>query len=422
MKISFNKAVSTTLLVCTVAISPLFCARIANAQQVSHGIAAVVNDDVVTTYDLKQRARFMIVTQGIKPDEKTQQRIIRQAMRTLVDEKLQMQEAQKYEQTISEQEIMQGVQNVISRNGINVNEFTQNLAAAGIPLTTLKDQMRAEIAWQRIIGGLYGSRIRISDAQIDETLNRITANSSKPSYRVAEIFIEATPDIGGMEGAMQGGEAMVAQLKEGAPFRVLAQQFSSAASAAKGGDIGWVAEGELREEINAVLPQMEKGSISKPITVPGGVYVIALIDKQISKSETFYKLGQINYKVDDESETPAARTAIKAASAKLKSCDTLKKDVEGMDGIAAQNMGEVKASDLGEEIIELLSKTNVGEVSEPLVLPTGVVGILVCDRKVRGANIPNRNQIENRLMSQQEAIASKRHLRNLRRKATIVTR
>jgi len=87
---------------------------------------------------------------------------------------------------------------------------------------------------------------------------------------------------------------MIQQVGQGAPFPLLAQQFSSAPTAAKGGDVGWVREGELREEINSAIINMEKGSVSDPIQVPGGVYVIALLDKQISESDTVYKLKQVN--------------------------------------------------------------------------------------------------------------------------------
>jgi len=164
---TFLLSASATLLMAGTAIA-----------QTSHGIAAVVNDDIVTTHDLRQRTLFMVATK----------------------------------QTISDQEINQNVAQLIGRNGLDPNEVVQRLASAGVSIETLRDQVRSEIAWQRIINGLYGSRIRISDAQIDETLNRLTANASKPNYRVAEIYIEATEDIGGMEGAMQGAEAMVKPL------------------------------------------------------------------------------------------------------------------------------------------------------------------------------------------------------------------
>lgn len=420
MKISISKLLSSATQIAVLGIMTI-CAVPATAQQ-AHGIAAVVNDDVITTYDLRQRSLFMMATQGIKPTEETKRQILAQAMRNLVDEKLQIQESRKYDQTISPEAVAQGVERIISRNGISVEEFKNRLAAADISISTLQDQVKAEIAWQRIIGGLYGSRIRISDAQIDETLNRVSANANKPSYRIAEIYIEATTDIGGMNGAMQGAEAMIEQLGQGVPFQVLARQFSSAPSAAKGGDIGWMREGEMREEVNASIMQMEKGQISKPIPVPGGVYVVALADKRQSTSETYYTLSQINYQIKDESEVATAKAAIKEATALAKSCKTLEKDVKGVEGIASNEMGEIKAADLTEDILNILAATNVGEVSTPMATGSALIAVMVCDREVRGSNIPSRDQVEDRLLSQQEAQASKRHLRNLRRKATIVSR
>lgn len=402
-------------------MTPAFMGQTASAQT-PHGIAAVVNDDVITSYDLRQRAMFMMATQGIKADEETQKRVLAQAMRNLVNEKLQLQEAQKYEQTISEAAINNGVQELISRNGISIEDFANRLAQAGISIATLQDQIKSEIAWERIISGLYGSRIRISDAQIDETVNRLSANANKPSYRVGEIYIEATPDIGGTQGAIQGANAMIAQLKEGAPFQVLARQFSSAPSAAKGGDVGWIREGELREELNAAVTQMEKGTISNPIQVPGGVYVVALVDKRVSTSETFYTLKQINYRLTGEEKAGKAKAALQAAKTAFKSCDTLSADLSELDGIGNNTMGELKATDLSPEILETLSNTNVGEISDTIETPNALVAIIVCDREVKGSNIPTRDQVEDRLLAQQEAQASKRHLRNLRRNATIVTR
>ncbi len=418
MKTSISKLLSTA----AIGLMAIFAYAAHSYAQAAHGIAAVVNDDVITTYDLRQRSLFMMATQGIEPTDESKRQILAQAMRNLVDEKLQIQEARKFDLTISPEAVANGVQNIISRNGISVDEFAQRLARAGISISTLEDQVRSEIAWQRIISGLYGQRIRISDAQIDETLTRVSANADKPSYRVAEIFIEATPDIGGMNGAMQGAEAMIEQLGQGAPFQILAQQFSSAPSAAKGGDIGWIREGELREEINTVLMQMEKGQISKPIPVPGGVYVIAMADKKISTSETFYTLSQINFKIKDQSELPAAKAALKLASAAAKSCDTLKQDIAGIEGVGTSDMGEIKSADLTEDILNILAATNVGEVSTPMATGNSLISVMVCDRTVRGSGIPSRDEVENRLLSQQEAQASKRHLRNLRRKATIVSR
>ena len=387
--------------------------------QSPHGIAAVVNDDIVTTHDLRQRTLFMVATTGIERDEKSIARAQQQALRNLVDEHIQMQEAEKFDQTIADEEVNQSVARLIGRNGLDPNEVVQRLASVGVSIETMRDQVRSEIAWQRIINGLYGSRIRISDAQIDETINRISANASKPNYRVAEIYIEASPDIGGIDGAMEGANAMIKQLSDGAPFPLLAQQFSSAPTAAKGGDLGWVREGELRPEVDQVITQMEVGNLSKPIQVPGGVYVVALIDKKISEADTLYKLKQVIVKNDDKD---AAQSTLQSLAKNLKSCETLDEDTQSLDGVSSADMGEIKGSDLSEDVLNVLERTDVGGLSEPIERPDGAVSIMVCSREASGSDIPTRDQVEDRLTNQQLAQASKRHLRDLRRKATVVVR
>ena len=387
--------------------------------QSPHGIAAVVNDDIVTTHDLRQRTLFMVATTGIERDEKSIARAQQQALRNLVDEHIQMQEAEKFDQTIADEEVNQSVARLIGRNGLDPNEVVQRLASVGVSIETMRDQVRSEIAWQRIINGLYGSRIRISDAQIDETINRISANASKPNYRVAEIYIEASPDIGGIEGAMEGANAMLKQLSDGAPFPLLAQQFSSAPTAAKGGDLGWVREGELRPEVDQVITQMEVGNLSKPIQVPGGVYVVALIEKKISEADTLYKLKQVIVKNDDKD---SAKSTLQSLAKTLKSCETLAEDTESLEGVSSADMGEIKGSDLSEDVLNVLERTDVGGLSEPIERPDGAVSIMVCSREASGSDIPTRDQVEDRLTNQQLAQASKRHLRDLRRKATVVVR
>ncbi len=85
-------------------------------------------------------------------------------------------------------------------------------------------------------------------------------------------------------------------------------------------------------------------------------------------------------------------------------------------------MGELRASEMSEAIIDVLADVDAGQLTDPLDTPQGVAAILVCSRDASGTNIPTRNEVEDRLMDQQLAQASKRHLRDLRRQATIVVR
>jgi len=303
MRLVKTLAITTALMATSTAVQ---------AQNAPHGIAAVVNSDIVTIHDLRQRVLFMMATTGAETDEASIQRLQRQALRNLVDEHLQMQEAEKYEQSISDEEVNASVARLLSRNGADPNALV----------------------------------------------------------------------------------------------------------AAKGGDVGWVREGELRPEIDNVIKQMEPGSLSTPIQVPGGVYVVALVEKKTSESDTLYKLKQVTV----EAETEAAKARLISLRGELTSCDTLENDVDAFEDVAAADMGEIKSSDLNDEIVTALANTEVGGLSDPFERPDGATSIMVCERRATGSDVPTRDQIEDRLLDQQLAQASKRALRDLRRQATLVVR
>ncbi|MGJ8559075.1 MAG: peptidylprolyl isomerase [Litorimonas sp.] len=419
MKSSLSRLALTAALALSGATTTLAQDQSQGPSPTAHSIAAVVNSDIITSHDLRQRVLFMLATTGVERNEETLIRIQNQALRNLVDEHLQMQEAEKFELTIDDAEVNQNVGRLIGRNGLEPQEVVQRLADVGVSIDTLRDQVRSEIAWQRIVNGLFGQRIRISDTVIDETLNRISATADEPSYRMAEIYIEASEDIGGPNGALEGAKAMISQLGQGAPFALLAQQFSSASSAASGGDMGFVKAGDVRPEIAAVIPELDDGEVSEPIIVPGGVYVVAIIERQISENDTLYKLAQFTATADDF-ETASAR--LETLRESVTGCDSLKALADENDDISTVSMGELKASEMGEAMVGMLVDTGVGEMSAPLERPTGASGIVVCERELTGTQIPTRDAIEDRLMDTQLAQASRRHLRDLRRKAAISVR
>lgn len=402
-------------------ISLLGFSPAASAQD-AFGIVATVNDDVITSWDLQQRVFFTVLSAGVNPDEETLRRIQIQALRGLIDERLQMQEARKFDLEISDEEVDRSIARLAQGNGLTPAELEARMFSVGVTLDTLKDQVRAEIAWQRIVNGRFGSRIRVSDNQIDETLRRIKANAGKPSYLVSEIYIEASEDIGGMDGAMEGARAMISQFEQGAPFTALARQFSSSASSAKGGDVGWVLEGDLRPEINASLQTMEKGAISQPIAVPGGVYVVVLRDKKESETDTVYQIQQVRIPTEGEEELAIAERAITDLQAEVGSCEDLPELVDTIEGASAVDMGEVRSSTLSGPVLAMLEDTDVGEMSDPVSAPNGVMALMVCDAVTQGADIPTRDEVENRIIDQQLAQQSRRYLRDIRRSATIETR
>src|SRR3990167_893670 len=192
--------------------------RPAPPQGLSESVAAVVNDDIISTYDLAQRMRLLIATSGIQPTEQNIQQFQREALISLVDERLQIQELrrqekdQKIEIVADEAELNAEIADMARNNNVPTEQFVASLEAQGIGIGTLKEQIRAQTSWQRWIRGRYGSRLRIGEDQVKAQQQRLAAPASKPQYQISEVFLDANR-VGGMETAMTGATQLIAQMQ-----------------------------------------------------------------------------------------------------------------------------------------------------------------------------------------------------------------
>ena len=396
----------------------------------SESVAAVVNDDIISSYDLMQRMRLLMATSGMQPTQENLPQIEQEALRSLIDERLQMQELRRVEKqqkiTIisTDKEVDEQVADIAQANKRSAEQLKQSLVQQGIGLETWRAQLRADSSWQAWIQGRYGSRLRIGEDQIKAYQRRLAESAAKPQYQISEVFLDASR-VGGMEVAMNGANQLIAQMQQGAPFAAVARQFSGSATAANGGDVGWVSQGEMPAEVDAALEQLRPGQLSRPIQVKDGVYIIYLRDKRAGSKTAIVDLKQVAAPLPadaTEAQVAAATKLLTDLKPKITSCQTLEAAAAKVDGLVAGDLGEAEITDLAPAFQEAANKLDVGQISDPIRTDAGLHLIAVCGKRQGGANAPTHDQIENRLRGQQLALISKRYLRDLRNQATIETR
>lgn len=396
----------------------------------SESVAAVVNDDIISSYDLMQRMRLLMVTSGMQPTQENLPQLEQEAMRSLIDEHVQMQELRRVEKSqkitiiSTDKEIEEQIQDIAKGNNMTPEQLTQSLQAQGVGIDTWKAQIRADSSWQAWISGRYGSRLRIGDDQIKAFERRQAEASAKPQYQVSEVFIDAGR-VGGMEVAENGAKQLVTQMQQGAPFPAVARQFSASPTAANGGDAGWISPGEMPPEVDAALEQLRPGQLSAPITVRDGVYIIYLREKRSGAKTALVDLKQVAVALPRDAAQPqvdAANKLLVDLKPKITSCETLEATAGKIDGVVAGDLGEAEITDLAPAFQEAANTLKVGQVSDPIRTDAGLHLIAVCGKRQSGAQAPTHDQIENRLRGQQLALISKRYLRDLRNSATIETR
>ncbi len=387
----------------------------------AEGIIVTVNDEIVTSFDLRQRMLSIIAMSQVQPTQENLPAIQRQALNALINEHLQRQELKKYKDlVISDAEVDQEIADMAQGAGTSVQNFIAFLQQGGIRMDTLREQIRTEIAWRALVGGRFNSQARVSRGQVEQTMRQITEAASKPQYLIGEIYLENAKH-GGPQATVNGAQQLITQMIQGAPFQNVAEQFSDAPTAARGGDAGWVVEGSVQPALQQALNQLEAGQLSRPIPVDGGVYIIYMRDKRAGAATNLVQLKQIMVEVP-ENATPEQ---VAAASARLEAirpqitCDTMLARATSEQGLLGSDLGESDIADLAPQFQQIARSGEVGSVSAPVRTPLGVHLIAVCGRRVGGPDVPSYQQVENRIHNQNLAMLGRRYMRDLRADALI---
>lgn len=388
-------------------------------------IAAIVNDDVISLHDLENRMALTLVTSNLENRPEIRQRLAPQILRSLIDDRLKVQEARRLNIVVTQDEINGALARIARQVNMSPPELPRFLASKGVKMSTLIEQVEAEIGWLKAVNRLEGNRVRVGEDEIDAELARVRENAGQPEYRIAEIFLpvddpQKEPEV------RQLAERLLGQLQAGASFPSLARNFSQAASSASGGDLGWVRRGQLSEPLDAVLPDMEARQVSSPIRTPVGYYLLLMIDKRTSRGLAIGKVTVTLSKLSlplppnpSQQEVAERLQTARTASQGALTCADLEAAGREAGGGRSGSMGTVEIGQLPAQLRQLIRPLATGQKTAPFRTDEGVVVVMVCDRVEEGDVGEQRAMVESMLREQILTAASQRHLRDLRRSALI---
>ena len=393
------------------------------AQAQENRIAAVVNSEIITADDLSARMSLVMRSSDIQDTPENRQRLAPRLLRQLIDEKLQMQEAKRLNVTISKEESDEALAGIEQRNNMPKNGLADYLKRAGIPKSTLIDQLTASLAWAKVVRNRFSPEVTVSTEEINESMAEIKSEEGKPQSHVAEIFL-AVDNPAQDDEVHRLADRLIEQIRGGANFSAVAQQFSQAPSAAVGGDIGWLTPSQLGPQLDSAIEKMKPGEMSFPQRTPAGYYVLYVIARRTfgaaDVNQTKLTLVEVAFPLGP-SATAADRQRVTNEALQLsgdtKSCGELAKF--GRDhGLPTQN-GDVIAGNLPPEFRPQVLALKIAEASKPIALSEGKgVGVfMVCQREDPQGGMPTRDEVANNLARERLDALARRYLRDLRRAA-----
>ncbi|MEH6789385.1 peptidylprolyl isomerase [Parasphingorhabdus sp.] len=387
---------------------------------------AIVNGDIITGTDVSHRLALIVAANGGEVSDEERQRLRLQVLRNLIDETLQIQEAEANEIMIADEEVEATFQQVAQQNfKQDLNAFDQYLRTQGSSTDTLKRQIKGELAWSRLLRRNIQPFINVGDEEVNAIIERLNASKGTNEYRIGEIYMAASP-----ETAPQVAENMrkiLEQIRSGGSFVAYARQFSEASTAATGGDLGWVRPAQLPQSLADAAEQMQVGQVVGPVEVPGGFSILYLIDsRQVLTADprnALLSLKQLAISFPEgitEAQASAQAAKFSAETQAIKGCGAAN-EVAARLGASVVDNDQVKLRDLPAALQGAIAELQIGQASLPFgTVQDGVRVLILCGRDdPQSAAAPSFDAIMSRLENDRVNKRAQIYLRDLRRDAII---
>ena len=388
---------------------------------------AIVNGHVITGTDIDQRVALVVSASNNQLSEEELARLRMQVLRNLIDETLQIQAARSQEIEVTQAEVTDRYNTLAVQNfGQETGAMDEYLISIGSSPASLKRQIEGELAWSNLLRRNIAPFVNVSEEEVNELLKRMEESRGTEEFRLAEIFLAATPE--NRNAVLENGQQIMQQLRQGGSFQGYARQFSQASTAATGGDLGWLRLAQLRStQLEAIINEMQPGQLVGPVEIPGGFWIVYLVDKRqvlmADPRDAVLSLKQISISFEPGISEELAAQQVEAFSTgvqNMRGCGDADA-VAGSLGASVVANDQIRARSLPEQLQNIVLNLQVGQPTPPFgSIEEGVRVLMLCGRddpEVVGG--PSFDDMMNQLEDERVNKRAQRYLRDLRNDAYI---
>ena len=261
--------------------SILFSTRALAVQQTLDGIAATVNNNIITTSELQQRVtdiKHRLQQRKIKlPSDDV---LSKQVLQLMINQELEKQTAARLNITASTANINRAIASIAAQQKMTVAQLYQSAAKQGLNKNAFLKEVKQQIITEELLHQVIAPQIKITNQEIDAAMKMVlTQSNGKNEFRLLHILIPVPDSPTPTQVAAAKGKAqkIINALKNGESFKTLAASQSSGSHMFNGGDLGWKTLTALPTVFANRVTSMKKGDIAGPIKTANGFHIIKLI-------------------------------------------------------------------------------------------------------------------------------------------------
>lgn len=381
-------------------------AQAASASRTADFIVALVNSEPVTNSEVRQR--LVRVEQQLSQQSTSmppRDQLARQVLEQIINERAQLQLGTELGIRVEEAALTQAEQAIAAQNQVTPEEFRRRIAADGIDINQLRNDLRNQILLQRLREREVDSKVRVTEGDIDDFIRERQGNNDIASLQLNLAHVLVIVPEGATAERVQALQAraqgVADRARAGGDFAELAREFSEAAERVNGGVFGLRPAERLPELFVDATRSLNAGAVAGPLRSAAGFHVLKVIEKRQSGlpdaivNETrarhiLLRLGPQLSEAEAVARLAGFRQQLVAGQATF---EALARE-HSQDGSAQDggNLGWAQTGQFVPEFEAAMSRLRPGEVSPPVVSRFGVHLIRVEER--RQSTLTARDQRE----------------------------
>ena len=261
--------------------------------EIRNRVVAIVNDQLVTLYELNIKIKEMT---GLGPEEiktKSEKDFLqtrRDVLDILINEKIAQGKIKELEITVSPEEVDKSIEKIKQENQLTQEDLLAKLKERGLSLEAYKENVKNELERVRLINYEVKSKIIIREEDVRKYYDEHKDDfSSQGKVRLSIIYLKQEDPASRSEAdaLKKKGEMILQKIKDGEDFGQLAKKYSQGPGASEGGDLGLFKETDLNEEMSKTVKNLPAGGVSPLIITPNGIRIMKVTEKDSGGVKSF---------------------------------------------------------------------------------------------------------------------------------------
>ena len=388
------------------------------------GIVAIVNDEPITFMDLSNRMQLIIVSSNLPDNSETREKLYGQILQSLINEKLQAQEAKKLSISITTQEVDNNIKFIEKNNNMEERTLIDTLYKNGVPKSALPSRILANIILEKLLQKVIQPKVIITDNEIENEYNNYLSNEGKYEYKLSEIIFNYTNLSKNTDIMLIAKQIRKKIIKEN-NFDVIAKRINENGTGKFKKDDNWRLKNNINTTAYDFIKDLKINGVSELLLLNTGISIVKVDNKRKiiipDLSSTVEDISIIVFDLPiNKNRTTSLLEEIRNKTINIKSCNELSELAKTEANMQGRNIGKVSLKNLPKKFREAIQNREVNKPTTPIISEDGIYIIMVCERNAKlNQEFALKEVITTNIKNRLTNILKERYLLDLNRKALI---